>query len=180
MKTTRRAILLSLYQRLHQHGYHRRPTIQARPRATCRTRQGQDQEPSARERGREEGRPRGESGYRRLTCTLITSPPPRRADTTFFVLQEIFNSPYAVTAFRSYAEPIPSSFPVPASSLAEHASESESVAALSGMAKTHGVWLIGGSIPEIEKATDKIFNTCTVYNPQGTLSSSHLFPQTPD
>ncbi|KAJ9095838.1 hypothetical protein QFC20_006547 [Naganishia adeliensis] len=89
------------------------------------------------------------------------------------VLPEIFNSPYAVTAFRSYAEPIPSSFPTPASSLAEHTSESESVAALSGMAKTHGVWVIGGSIPEIEKATDKIYNTCTVYNPNGDLVVKH-------
>ena len=47
--------------------------------------------------------------------------------------------------------------------------DAESVVALSGMAKTHGVWLIGGSIPEIERQTDKIYNTCTVYNPQGTF-----------
>lgn len=40
------------------------------------------------------------------------------------------------------------------------------------MAKENGVWLIGGSIPEIEKNTDKIYNTCTVYNPAGTLPHS--------
>lgn len=51
--------------------------------------------------------------------------------------------------------------------MAQLAGESESLVALSGMAKTHGVWLIGGSIPEIERQTDKIYNTCTVYNPQG-------------
>ncbi|KAI5454743.1 Omega-amidase nit3 [Naganishia albida] len=87
------------------------------------------------------------------------------------VLPEIFNSPYAVTAFRQYAEAIPASFPVPAADLAS--SESESVAALSGMAKENGVWLIGGSIPEIEKNTDKIYNTCTVYNPAGDLVVKH-------
>ena len=51
--------------------------------------------------------------------------------------------------------------------MAQLAGESESLVALSGMARTHGVWLIGGSIPEIERQTDKIYNTCTVYNPQG-------------
>ncbi|KAJ9104780.1 hypothetical protein QFC19_003921 [Naganishia cerealis] len=83
------------------------------------------------------------------------------------VLPEIFNSPYAVTAFRQYAEPIPSVFPSKASELAQQVSQAESVAALSRMAQTHGVWLIGGSIPEIEQSEDKIYNTCTVYNPQG-------------
>ncbi|GHJ85835.1 hypothetical protein NliqN6_2237 [Naganishia liquefaciens] len=89
------------------------------------------------------------------------------------VLPEIFNSPYAVTAFRQYAEPIPSTFPVRAADIVHLGGESESIVALSGMAKTHGVWLIGGSIPEIEKQTDKIYNTCTVYNPQGDLVVKH-------
>lgn len=30
-----------------------------------------------------------------------------------------------------------------------------------------------GSIPEIEKDTDNIYNTCTVYNPDGDLIVKH-------
>lgn len=82
--------------------------------------------------------------------------------------QEIFNSPYAVTAFRKYSEPIPDSFPTPASNL-----QSESLVALSRMAKENQVWLIGGSIPEIEEKTDNVYNTCTVYDPDGNLVVKH-------
>ncbi|KAJ9108722.1 hypothetical protein QFC21_000042 [Naganishia friedmannii] len=91
------------------------------------------------------------------------------------VLPEIFNSPYAVTAFRSYAEPIPptTSLPSSASEIMKQAKEAESVAALSSMAKTNKCWLIGGSIPEVESGEDKIYNTCTLYNPQGDLVAKH-------
>ncbi len=56
--------------------------------------------------------------------------------------QEIFNSPYAVTAFRQYSEPIPDTFPTKAADL----SGSESLVALSKMAKDNNVWLIGGEL----------------------------------
>jgi predicted amidohydrolase len=100
--------------------------------------------------------------------------------------QEIFNSPYAVTAFRQYSEPIPDTFPTKAADL-HGPNASESLVALSQMAKDNNIWLIGGrnrqrsdvlrdlslisriagSIPEIEKSTDNLYNTCTVYNPEG-------------
>lgn len=65
-------------------------------------------------------------------------------------------------------------------------SESESVKMLSAAAKETGAWLIGGlfvsaelyckrlilglgSIPEREAATDHVFNTCTVYDPEGRI-----------
>lgn len=89
-----------------------------------------------------------------------------RAD--LVVLPEIFNSPYAVTAFRKYSESIPNGLPARAGSL-----ESESTKALSQMAKENKIWLIGGSIPEIESDTDHIYNTCTVYNPDGDLVVKH-------
>lgn len=164
--------------------------------------------------------------------------------------QEIFNSPYAVTAFRKYSEVIPSPSPaasVPAGSIPK---TSESLVALSRMARENKIWLVGGecrvpsaarlpetdterdgeilpshkrlvrmdrgkgegsspknlkmvetqrtsckclptggsfqtprffsflfsgagSIPEIEESTDKIYNTCTVYNPDGELLYYH-------
>jgi len=60
-------------------------------------------------------------------------------DSAFF--KEIFNSPYAVTAFRKYSESIPNHLPSKAESL-----ESESTQALSRMAKENGIWLIGGEL----------------------------------
>lgn len=40
--------------------------------------------------------------------------------------------------------------------------------ALSKVAKTNKVWLVGGTIPEIDE-NDKIYNTCTIFSPQGEL-----------
>lgn len=57
--------------------------------------------------------------------------------------QEIFNSPYAVTAFRPYSEPIPGDFPTSADKL-KMDNKAESLIALSEMAEENGVWLIGG------------------------------------
>jgi hypothetical protein len=71
-----------------------------------------------------------------------SSQPQRRPLTSFgrphSPSQEVFNSPYAVSSFRTYAEPIPTidSF--------KTATLSESVAMLSAVAKA-GVWLVGGA-----------------------------------
>ncbi|CCO28054.1 DnaJ homolog subfamily A member 2 [Rhizoctonia solani AG-1 IB] len=53
------------------------------------------------------------------------------------------------------------------------ASKSESVKALSAMAKETGTWLLGGSIPERDESDGKLYNTATVYNPQGELIAIH-------
>lgn len=71
-------------------------------------------------------------------------------------LPECFNSPYGTQHFPEYAEPIPSG---------------QSCAALSKAAKDNNVFLIGGSIPE--RDGEKLFNTCTVWNPEGQLIASH-------
>ena len=48
---------------------------------------------------------------------------------------------------------------------------------LSKVAKEHGIFLIGGTIPE--RDGEKLFNTCTIWNPNGELISKyrkmHLF-----
>ena len=67
-------------------------------------------------------------------------------------LPECFNSPYGIQHFSDYAEEIPNGI---------------TSVILSKAAKAHQVYLIGGSIPEVENG--KIFNTCTVWNPQGEL-----------
>lgn len=71
------------------------------------------------------------------------------------VLPECFNSPYGTTYFPKYAENIPG----------------ESTSALSDAAKKFGVFIVGGSIPE--RDGDKLFNTSTVWGPQGNMIAKH-------
>lgn len=77
-------------------------------------------------------------------------------------LPECFNSPYGTNFFNEYAEAIP------------HGPTSEM---LSTAAKEHGVYLVGGTFPEVEDS--KYFNTCTVWNPDGEMIAKyrkmHLF-----
>ncbi|KAH7156045.1 carbon-nitrogen hydrolase [Dactylonectria macrodidyma] len=81
------------------------------------------------------------------------------------VLPECFNSPYSTAAFPEYAEVLhPSPPPRDAS---------PTFYALASMAQEAGVYLIGGSIPELESHTQKIFNTCLVFSPSGVLLGFH-------
>jgi len=72
------------------------------------------------------------------------------------VLPECFNSPYGTQYFAEYAEEIPG----------------ESTRALGAMAKEASIYLVGGSIPERDPS-GKLFNTCTVYDPEGKLIAQH-------
>jgi len=86
------------------------------------------------------------------------------------VLPECFNSPYGHVYFPSYAENI--GF-VQGEKYNVEASESVSVKVLSEAAKTERVWLLGGSIPERDPSDGKIYNTLTVYSPEGELVAIH-------
>ncbi|GAA5820512.1 hypothetical protein JCM11251_003024 [Rhodosporidiobolus azoricus] len=86
------------------------------------------------------------------------------------VLPEIFNSPYATNKFRQYAERIGWT-PETKDAFEVEKSESESVRLLSQAAKEHGVWLIGGSIPEL--ADDKVYNSAPIFSPDGKLVALH-------
>ena len=50
---------------------------------------------------------------------------------------------------------------------------------LSGTARQHGIWLVGGSMPLIASAPDKVLNSSLVYNPHGErvarYDKIHLF-----
>ncbi|WVQ97210.1 hypothetical protein IAU59_004320 [Kwoniella sp. CBS 9459] len=85
------------------------------------------------------------------------------------VLPEIWNSPYAVASFREYSEHVPKV----GSAFGAEKDEGETVTAMREMARSAGCWLIGGSIPQREASTDNIYNTCTVYDPEGTLVAIH-------
>jgi len=50
---------------------------------------------------------------------------------------------------------------------------------LAGMARQHGIWLVGGSMPLMGRAPGKVLNSSLVYNPQGErvvrYDKIHLF-----
>lgn len=58
--------------------------------------------------------------------------------------------------FRQYSEAIP---------------EGETCKALSEAAKSNKMYIVGGSIPEI--CDDKVYNTCTVWDPNGNMIAKH-------
>lgn len=69
-------------------------------------------------------------------------------------LPECFNSPYGVKYFNDYAEEIPTG---------------ETSVFLSNIAKELSIYLVGGSIPERDVKDNKLYNTCTVWGPDGSL-----------
>jgi omega-amidase len=81
------------------------------------------------------------------------------------VLPECFNSPYGTKYFPDYAETLLPSPPTEKQSPSFHA--------LSKMAKEANVYLVGGSIPEYEEKTKKLFNTSLTFGPTGELLATH-------
>lgn len=63
---------------------------------------------------------------------------------------------HLVEFFPKYAEKIPSG---------------ETCRCLSECAKKLSIYIVGGSIPEIESG--RLYNTCTVWDPQGKLIAKH-------
>ena len=55
--------------------------------------------------------------------------------------------------------------------VAESLDGGETVDAMSGWAKTHGITLVGGSIVERREGREKLSNTCPVYDPEGELAA---------
>ena len=80
-------------------------------------------------------------------------------------LPECFNSPYATDQFPVYAEAIP------ATASALSAAEHPSMHMLSHAAAEHGVYLVGGSIPEVDAG--KVYNTCVAFGPDGAMLAKH-------
>lgn len=91
--------------------------------------------------------------------TFVARAMQEQPDTELVVLPECFNSVYAVSEFRKNAEIIQESSP--------------SVKFLSELARKHQVTLVGGTIPELEAETDKIYNTCLIFDKSGQLIGRH-------
>ena len=55
----------------------------------------------------------------------------------------------------------------------------ETVAAMAGWARKHGITLVGGSITESRDGREKLSNTCVVFAPEGEIAAVyrkiHLF-----
>ncbi|XP_046407224.1 omega-amidase NIT2 [Ischnura elegans] len=79
-----------------------------------------------------------------------------RKNCDIIVLPECFNSPYGTDYFPKYAEEIP---------------DGETSQFLKEMASENKIHLVGGSIPEREG--QDLFNTSTVWNPDGELICRH-------
>ena len=75
----------------------------------------------------------------RVKSAMSSSPPP-----ALLVLPEVWNSPYATSAFRQYAEVLPGLDD-------QDVSGSPSARLLSDLAKEHNVHIIGGSVPEVRE-----------------------------
>lgn len=85
----------------------------------------------------------------------------KQPDTKIVVLPECFNSPYSVTKFREYTEVI------------DNKAKSQSIDFLSKIALKYGITLVGGSIPEIDPQTNKIYNTSPIFNSKGDIIDIH-------
>ncbi|MBQ2270652.1 MAG: carbon-nitrogen hydrolase family protein, partial [Firmicutes bacterium] len=71
------------------------------------------------------------------------------------VLPEMFCCPYSNKYFREYGEEL----------------NGPAQKALSEAAKRHGIYLIGGSLPELEE--DRVYNTSFVYDREGKQIARH-------
>ncbi|MFY9637757.1 MAG: carbon-nitrogen hydrolase family protein [Methanobacterium sp.] len=72
------------------------------------------------------------------------------------VLPEMFNCPYDINKFKTYAESCISS---------------KSLKVVSNAAKDHGVYLVAGSIPEL--LDGKIYNSCFIFDRKGQILDVH-------
>ena len=93
------------------------------------------------------------------------------------VLPECFNCPFAISRFGEYAEVIPQSFEEQRE--AASSARSPTYHAMRSASKLNSVWVVAGSIPELCSKTQRLFNTCMVFDDQGTLRGTfrkmHLF-----
>ena len=87
----------------------------------------------------------------RRACDLIRS----AGHIDLAILPEMFCCPYDNACFRHYGEPV----------------GGEAYTALSALARELGIYLVGGTVPELTEG--KVYNTCYVFDPQGQCIARH-------
>ena len=87
----------------------------------------------------------------RRACDLVRS----AGKIDLAILPEMFCCPYDNSCFRTYGEE----------------QGGAAYTALSALAKAQGIYLVGGSVPELEG--DKVYNTCYVFDPAGNCIARH-------
>ncbi|PXF45130.1 Omega-amidase NIT2-B [Gracilariopsis chorda] len=90
----------------------------------------------------------------------------KQADAKIAVLPECFQCPYDTACFRAYSETLPDP-PYPVSK--QH--ESPSLKVLQDLAQETGMYIVGGSVPEISEG--KVYNTSMTVSPTGGLIAKH-------
>ena len=87
----------------------------------------------------------------RRTCDMVR----QAGDIHMAVLPEMFCCPYDNACFRPYGE----------------AEGGPAYQTLSALAKERGIWLVGGTMPEL--AAGRVYNTCYVFAPDGQMAAKH-------
>nr|XP_009799423.1 PREDICTED: omega-amidase,chloroplastic-like [Nicotiana sylvestris] len=77
------------------------------------------------------------------------------------LLPEMWNCPYSADLFAEFAENL------------NDINSSPSSLMLSEVAYSLGVTIIGGSIPERDASSSRLYNTCCVFGPNGELKAKH-------
>jgi omega-amidase len=81
------------------------------------------------------------------------------------VLPEMFTTPYTKHYMLKFKEPL-----LPDYKTNERC---ETARMLSGLAKSLGKYIIGGSFPEEVEGKEKIYNTCLCFNREGDIVAQH-------
>ncbi len=108
------------------------------------------------------------------TCSSYIDRAVSSSNVALVVLPEIWNSPYATAAFADYAEPVPHVLDHNDEETNEMITQehSPSVYLLQQKAIQHQVYIVGGSIPEVDH-DNRLYNTCIVFNPKGEIIAKH-------
>ena len=84
------------------------------------------------------------------------------------ILPECFNSPYDTACFREYAEALPD----PSDKDVKKLEGSPSLEMIRNAAINTGMYIVGGSIPEIDP-NQNVYNTCMCVDPKGNVIAKH-------
>jgi omega-amidase len=100
----------------------------------------------------------------------------KKGGSDIVILPECFNSEYSSSKFRENAEiymALNDESSRKSGDFQPSEQDSPSIAMLREMSKQLGIYIIGGSVPELDPSTNRIYNTCYVFNRQGSVIGKH-------